>query len=69
MPAVRHQGLHGDQQEGKSRDYRWHLGCILPRVPAIIVRQVDEALRTGDMERLVAFRADPRMRALKSLAA
>ena len=22
----------------KSRDYRWHLGCILPRVPAIIVR-------------------------------
>ena len=22
----------------KPHDYRWHLGCILPRVPAIIVR-------------------------------
>ena len=32
-------------------------------------KKVDEALRTGDMERLVAFRADPRMRALKALAA
>ena len=25
-------------QARKSHDYRWHLGCILPRVPAIIVR-------------------------------
>ena len=23
---------------GKPHDYRWHLGCILPRVPATIVR-------------------------------
>ena len=23
---------------GKSRDHCWHLGCILPRVPAVIVR-------------------------------
>ena len=30
----------------KSRDYRWHLGCILPRVPA-------RSLRTGvDRRRL-----------------
>ena len=44
----------------KPHDHRWHLGCILPRVPAIIVRaggyrgaQCDEdgdecALASGD---------------------
>ena len=28
-------------------DHCWHLGCILPRVPAIIVRQV-VGLRQGE---------------------
>ena len=27
----------------KPHDYRWHLGCILPRVPAIIVRTGTDA--------------------------
>eukprot|EP01045_Picozoa_sp_COSAG04_P025529 COSAG04_NODE_3365_length_2884_cov_1.853860_5_plen_184_part_00 len=30
-----------EMEPGKWHDYRWHLGCILPRVPAIIVRTGD----------------------------
>ena len=31
----------------KSHVYRWHLGCILPRVPAIIVRTGDNHLNAN----------------------
>ena len=36
--TIRENICYGMGANGKMRDHCWHLGCILPRVPAIIVR-------------------------------
>ena len=46
-PTVIMRGLWSSR---KTHDHRWHLGCTLPRVPAIIVRTGDADMQLVDQQ-------------------